>query len=232
MASSLAEITVFAGRFETAAAARFDGAKGVADICGAMTELAALAEGTLDRLVSPEERSGIACRQGCPACCRVNVAVLLPEAIAIALRVRELAAQGDNGLPDRIAAQCAKVRWMDDDERIRSGVPCVFLDERGMCVVHRVRPFVCRALSSTDPERCRRALDPYGLDEDEGILVNLTQKFIMEGAFRSLGNALEKLGLDARSVELARGVRGIIADSSLAGDFLSGQRVVGEARFG
>ncbi len=231
MASGTVDVATLAGRFDELAVTAFAGARTAADVCAAMAKLVALVEDEVGRALGPEEKSLIACRGGCGSCCTVNVAVLIPEAIAIGCRVLASPPAQRAELCGRIDELHAKIRWMDDDERVWRGYACAFLDERGMCVIYPVRPLVCRGLTSADPEQCRRALASRGQDEEEPILMNLTQKFLADEAFRGVGKALERLGMDFRSMELTGAARGIIAHPGLVADFLVGRRISADARF-
>lgn len=200
------------------------GAAGAGDIGSITGQVTGRAEEVLASRMSLNDRKLIACGPGCAACCTINVTVLLPEAIAIACYVTAIG----NGLPhlkQRIAETASKVRWMDDGERIGAGIPCPFLDQRGWCIIHPVRPLTCRALSSTDPMQCRRALASHGSCEEEMIVVNIFQRFLMEETFRALSTALERAGLDISSRELCRSVTRCIQDPQLADAFLGGARI-------
>src|SRR5512146_2773196 len=87
MASDTVDVAALAGRFDEMAAVEFRGARTAATVCAAMAKLVARVEDELGRALGPEEKSLIACRGGCGACCTVNVSVLIPEAIAIAGRI-------------------------------------------------------------------------------------------------------------------------------------------------
>ncbi|QSV45968.1 YkgJ family cysteine cluster protein [Geobacter benzoatilyticus] len=197
------------------------GEEGIRSLMGRVT---GRAEEVLSSRMSLKDRGLIACGPGCAACCTINVTVLLPEAIAIARYVTG-AGNGLSHLKQRIADTASRVRWMDDGERISAGIPCAFLDERGWCVIHPVRPLTCRALSSTDSQQCRRALASHGSCEEEMIVVNIFQKFLMEETFRALSMALERAGLDISSRELCRSVTRCIQDPHLSDDFLAGNRI-------
>lgn len=191
-----------------------------------MEQVTGRAEEVLAARLSAKEQGLMACGPGCAVCCTVNVTVLLPEAIAIAARLEEMGNRNESGaMVSRVADTAARVRWMDEDERIRSGVPCPFLDGRGWCAIHPVRPLTCRALSSTDPEQCRRALASHGSDEEETIVVNIFQKFLMEETFRALSAAMEQAGLDVTGRELSRSVTRCLQDPCLADDLLAGKRI-------
>lgn len=202
------------------------GATGAEGVRTVMAWLTGRAEEVLASWLSPQERDLIACGPGCAACCRVNVTVLLPEAIAIAAYLEDTRGREElTPLKMHIAATAARVRWMEDDERIRASVPCPFLDGRGWCAIHPVRPLTCRALSSTDREQCRRALASHGSDEEETIVVNIFQKFLMEETFRALSAAMEKSGFDITGRELSRSVTRCLQDPGVVDDFLAGKRV-------
>lgn len=202
------------------------GSPGAESISAVMKQVTGRAEEVLAARLSAKEQELIACGPGCAACCTVNVTVLLPEAIAIAAHVDGMrTGGGPAAMKTRIADAAARVRWMDDNERIRAGVACPFLDRRGWCSIHPVRPLTCRALSSTDPEQCRRALASHGSDEEETIVVNIFQKFLMEETFRALSVALERAGLDVTGRELGRSVTRCLNDPRLADDFLAGARI-------
>jgi Fe-S-cluster containining protein len=230
MASGTVDVAL-AGRIEEMAATELPGARTAADVCAAMAKVVALVEDEVGRALGPEEKSLIACRSGCGSCCTVHVSVLIPEAIAIAGCVLASPAARRDELCGRIDELYAKIRWMDDEERVWRGYACAFLDERGMCAIYPVRPLVCRGLTSVDPEQCRRALASRYGDDEESILMNLTQKFLTDEAFRGMGSAMERLGMDSRSMELTRAVRGIVAHPGLVADFLAGRRVSADARF-
>lgn len=202
------------------------GAAGAAGIRTAMARVTERAEAVLAARQNAGERELTACVPGCSACCRVNVTVLLPEAIAIAAYLDEIERGAElAALKMRIADTASRVRWMDDDERIRAGVPCPFLDGRGWCTIHPVRPLTCRALSSTDPEQCRRALASHGSDEEATIVVNIFQKFLLEETFRALAAGLEQAGQDTTGRELSRSVTRCLLEPSLPDDFLAGKRI-------
>uniref|UniRef100_A0A831U1R6 YkgJ family cysteine cluster protein n=1 Tax=Geobacter metallireducens TaxID=28232 RepID=A0A831U1R6_GEOME len=208
------------------AARELAGAADAAGIRSALERVAGRAEELLAARLTAEERRLMACGPGCAVCCRVNVTVLLPEAIAIAAYLEDTRGSEEfTHLKMRIAATAARVRWMDEEERIRAGIPCPFLDGRGWCAIHPVRPLTCRALSSTDPEQCRLALASQGSDEEETIVVNIFQKFLMEETFRALSAAMEKSGLDITGRELSRSVARCLQDPGVVADFLAGRRI-------
>ncbi len=220
------DFSAYCGEIADLAKQGLAGATGGEGISSLMGRVTGRAEEVLASRISLNDQMLIACRPGCAACCTINVTVLLPEAIAIARYVTDMGnGSRRSDLKPLIAETASRVRWMDDDERISSGIPCPFLDERGWCIIHPVRPLTCRALSSTDQEQCRRALASHGSCEEEMIIVNIFQKFLMEETFRALSMALERAGLDISGRELCRSVTRCIQDPRLANDFLAGNRI-------
>jgi Fe-S-cluster containining protein len=149
----------------------------------------------------------IACAPGCDRCCVVNVAVLAPEADAIAEFLHQtLTATELCSLREKLNNLNTHTRWLDDEERIMSNYRCAFLDSHGSCFVYPVRPLLCRSVNSTNPEDCRTAMSMLAFGEDHPITSCLLQKEIFETAFIGLGQALKKCGLDDRSFRLCGAV--------------------------
>jgi len=118
------------------------------------------------------------------------------------------------------------VRWYDDADRIRARLACPFLDRRGECEVHPVRPLACREVSSLDAGECRRALAERAAEEGEGqVRMNLLQRALYAEAREALAATLAARGLDARLRDVS-GMAGVfLADASLGEAYLSGGRV-------
>ncbi|WP_298266621.1 YkgJ family cysteine cluster protein [Geobacter sp.] len=206
------DFTAFGSEVTGRMARGMEEARDAAEIAAVMAEIVASVEATLAREMAGAERALIACGPGCAACCVVNVTVLFPEAVAIAEYLRTAIGAGERGaLATAIEDTAGKVRWMDDGERIRRHIPCPFLDPGGRCRIHHVRPLTCRAVTSTDPGACRLALDAAAGDEEEPLLMNLFQKFLVDTAFRGVAEGLARLGLDDRGCELTQSVATLLS---------------------
>jgi len=177
------------------------------DVARAIQELAeiALAKHQINR-------EAIACRAGCGHCCIVNVAVLPPEIDAIVDDLdRKITPNEKRQLSLRAEKLFHQVHGLNDEERILLRRSCLFLDEAGKCEIYPVRPLLCRALTSTDPDRCREALAMVALGEEIRILSNTFQQELFTRAFTELGDSLEWLGMDGRSRPLTGAIRERIA---------------------
>ncbi len=107
----------------------------------------------------------IACRQGCPFCCRMfRTHVTAIEAIQITgFIVETLDAPSVKSLMNRIAALDRKTKNMNMHERAVSHLACAFLaDDR--CLVYPVRPLRCRAYNSLDAQSCRTIYETGNLE--------------------------------------------------------------------
>ncbi len=168
----------------------------------------------------------MACTAGCPYCCVLNVAVLLPEAMRIAQRLAEQTPQRElDELRKRLAQHRCWTRWMDDEERILKRMSCPLLDQYGACSVHPVRPLVCRAITSLDSESCREAFAPVVSDEDRLVPTDLLRKAAYDAAFTSLAAGLLSCGLDDRSIELGTGVIAFLENPEYRELFLNGGKL-------
>lgn len=199
---------------------------GTAGVSGRMHLLAVATERDLARFGDSEERSQVACGPGCGACCVLNVAVLLPEAITITwfLRRRFTDQQLDS-LRARLQDIITRTRWLDDEERLFLRVPCAFLDAKGSCMIHSVRPLLCRSITSRDPEVCHDAVAMAPLNGAPCVEMNLFQKQFIDTVYTELAGALEELGLDHRPRRLSAAVLALLAEPGMVETFISGGTV-------
>jgi len=195
------------------------GARSFPALITAVTECAATAEAICSR-------RPMACAPGCPYCCVLNVAILLPEGMIIAQWLREkLSPQELAAMRERLATHRSWARWMDDEERIIKKMACPLLDETGSCGVHPVRPLACRGVTSLDSDSCRKAFDPVVTDELRLVPADLLRRDAYDVAFTSLAQALLAHGLDDRSIELGAGVLIFLEHPEYRELFLSGGRL-------
>jgi len=216
----------FSMQLSRTADGRLAGMPDTAGLAAMLAEAASITEQTLTAIQSREQLDLIACHAGCSACCNLNVAVLVPEALTIAAYLRERENDPNFAIVTEKLEKLARyLRWVDDEERIRLQVPCAFLDQLGWCTIHPVRPLMCRGIAATDPPQCRRSLTTNCMDDEEPVMMNLVQKFLYDEAFRLVAAALERHGLDPRGMELHAGVQAFLDHPELAAEFLAGQRI-------
>lgn len=186
-------------------------------------EALSLAEGLLTslRTLSPPETPA-ACREGCAHCCRFQVAVTPPEALAIAHVVR---GRG-SAAADALAAQCAELataeRSLDAGGRVRLKRSCVFLhDER--CTIYDVRPLACRGANATDAAQCASALD--GADVQLSLYVH--QANVMKAAARGLNHAIQP---EEGQLELTAALAIALGTPGAAARWMAGEAIFAPAR--
>ncbi len=194
-----------------------------AEISGRMHLLTLTAEKDLARFGDSSENSLVACGPGCGACCVLNVEVLVPEAITISWFLRRRCSAAKlAALQIRLQELIVRTRWLDDEERIFVREPCAFLDEQGSCLIHAVRPLLCRAITSTDSEHCSEAIAMTALHGAPCIEMNLFQKRLMETVYCELARALEFWGLDHRPRRLSSAVSAFLAEPEKVSSYAAG----------
>ena len=214
--------TAFSATLQQAIGEKLAEAADAAGLRAMLDTAVQITERTLAEESDREQAALVACHAGCSACCSLNVAVLLPEAISIATWLREPAfAQ----LAETVGTFARYLRWVDDEERIRLRIPCAFLDHRGWCLIHPLRPLMCRSIAATDPDQCRKSLEITWMDDEEPVMLNLEQKFFYDEAFMHVATALDRRGLDSRSMELHTAVQAFRDRPERVADFLAGERI-------
>ena len=168
----------------------------------------------------------MACAAGCPYCCVLNVAILLPEAMVIADWLQEcLRFDGACYLTETSRLHRNWERWMDDEERIARQASCPLLDDAGSCFIHHVRPLACRGVASLDRKSCREAFNPIISDQERLVPADLLRRAAFDAAFKGLARALRYYGLDDRSIELGAGVLAFLEHPEFRAWLLSGMRL-------
>ncbi len=222
----LFDFTAYASQVRTVSRALFCSGRRVAEISGRMHLLTIATERDLLRFGKPSEMARVACAPGCSACCVVNVSVLFPEAVAISWYLQR--SLGDAELEKvrtRLHELLIATRWLDDEERLFLHEPCAFLDQGGLCMIHKVRPLLCRAISSTDPASCREAIAMVPLNGQPSIEMNLFQKNLFDTVYQELCTALQESGLDHRPRRLTSAVLALLAEPDMVGAFAAGEKI-------
>ena len=195
-----------------------------AQISGRMHLLTIATERDLVRFGDSAGASRVACGPGCGACCVLNVDVLVPEAITIAWFLqRRFSAEELDELRSRLHELSIRTRWLDDEERLFLREPCAFLDEKGSCTIHIVRPLLCRSITSTDSDTCRNEIAMVPLNGAPTVEMNVFQKQIVDTVYCELGGALEYLGLDHRPRRLSAAVLALLAEPEMTTLYAAGK---------
>ncbi len=197
-----------------------------AGISGFVHLLTVAAERDITRFGGRQLSSRIACGPGCGACCVLNVAVLFPEAVAISRFIQRRFSVGEIArLRTRMQDLLVRTRWLDDEERLFLRVPCAFLDQQGSCMIHPVRPLLCRAVTSTDAQVCRDAIAMVALHGAPSVEMDLFHKQLIDTVYCEFGWTLQFLGFDHRPMRLATAVLALLDDPDMVALFVSGEKV-------
>ncbi len=220
------DYAAFSAAVEQAVCEKLAAAGDAAGLGTMLDTVAHLTELTLDEGSSREQAALIACHAGCSACCNLNVAVLHPEAITIAAFLREREKQPSfTPVGTKLEKFARYLYGVGDEERIRLRIPCAFLDHRGWCLIHPIRPIMCRSIAATSPDQCRRSLETTWMDDEEPVMLNLVQKSLYDEAFIQVAAALDRNGLDSRSMELHNAVQAFRDRPERVEEFLAGGRI-------
>jgi Fe-S-cluster containining protein len=187
-------------------------------------EAVGLAEGLLHSLqtLNPPEQPA-ACRSGCAHCCRFQVTVTPPEALALAEHLRATTpALAREELAQRCAHLARAERGLDSAGRVRLKRPCVFLHDE-CCSVYEARPLACRGANATDDRQCARALE----GEDIRLSIYVHQANVMKAAARGLNHAADPA---AGQLELTAAMAIALDDDKAATRWLAGEPVFADAR--
>ncbi len=199
---------------------------GGAEISGLVHLLTVAVERDLARFSDFQQGSRIACGPGCGACCVLNVTILFPEAVAISRFIqRHFSADELEDLRNRMQELLGRTRWLDDEERLFLRAPCAFLDQQGSCMIHAVRPLLCRSVTSTDAEACRDALAMVALDGLPSVEMNLFHKQLIDTVYCEFGWTLQFLGFDHRPMRLTTAVLALLDEPDMIASFVSGEKV-------
>lgn len=162
-------------------------------------------------LVTEKELKHMACREGCSICCQVNVAVLPPEAASIAGFLKSSLSTGElEELREKMHSLLNSIKYLTDDERLFVNQKCAFLTKSGSCGIYPVRPLLCRSITSADADACREAITMVALDKGVMVPMNISQKTIMDTAFKALAEGLEEAGIDSASREITEAVADLL----------------------
>ncbi|HEY0681820.1 MAG TPA: YkgJ family cysteine cluster protein [Steroidobacter sp.] len=119
------------------------------------------------RIAAAPDVGTLACRSGCTWCCHFSVDVRAVEVFGILDFVeRTLTPEEKARVFSEIRANSARLKDMDDMERMRHNVKCPFLSA-GRCSIYTARPQTCRNYHATDAAGCQASYeDPENLEID------------------------------------------------------------------
>lgn len=157
------------------------------------------------------------CRKGCTTCCHRTVTIAPPEALSIAVFLREKTPKKElPALKARLQEIGKQALALSFRERATRRIPCVFLLPDGACSIYPVRPLACAGQHSMWADLCKL---------EEPIRVRISE---LEGIATALfGGLLDVEARDrrrVRSLELASAVA-LALDPHLEARYVAGEDV-------
>lgn len=207
----------------------------LAALCDALDAVFRLADATWNARRSNVrymlEAPASACKAGCGWCCHQQVGVSAPEAIRIALHLRDLPQAEGAAMAKRVVDVAERTKGMNTHQRATSKLACPFLGADGGCMIYAVRPLRCRSLHSIDVDfcvACYEDLDGMRRKMEAGELKPVyldTPERIYDSALAGVLKALSKGAPKAVvSLELAAAVAALLDQPKLAERWLAGAR--------
>lgn len=169
-----------------------------------------------------DKSSPLPCRAGCDHCCYLMATVSGPEALTISHRLKESRTQEElKSLKREIKAAYQATKKMDNLDRARSGIPCPFLTEQGVCSIYEFRPMDCATYHSLDVQACRDILER----PDQGHPTNPVMKSIGMGIKAGLGQGINQSRLErpALRYELIEAIHISLHDRRVMDKYLAGE---------
>jgi hypothetical protein len=178
-----------------------------------------VAPGAIETLIAhapPDERP--ACRAKCVFCCAIPVEIRAPEAIYLALRLRQERSPGEiDALLARSRTRVAERQGWACDERWLKRRMCVFLREDWLCGIYAFRPLNYRGWTSTSRDDCasESPVTPHGL-------VHLAAQAVGNGLTR----ASKALAWESRSYEFEAAMLRALETPEVAERWARGERIL------
>jgi hypothetical protein len=175
-------------------------------------------QGHIDTLMAhtpSDERP--ACRVGCVFCCAIPVEIRAPEALYIALRLREERSSAElDALLETLRRRVAERRGWAYDERWARRQMCVFLQHHWQCGIYTFRPLNCRGWTSPSRDDCaaERPVTPHAL-------IHLAA----HAAGQGLTRAAAAMALESTSYELEAAILRALETPDAAARWARGERI-------
>jgi Fe-S-cluster containining protein len=169
----------------------------------------------------------IACKKGCSHCCYAQVSLTPPEAFFIVQFIREnYSLRKKDQLVKRVSKNIRLTKDKSLDERVEvwHQTPCIFLED-GICSIHEVRPFICRAWHSLSAEQCLNALNS---GDKEAEIDTTPYRNTIYGAIRQgLSEATDHIGCESDPIIITHAIKVILNHPAPEAAWLSGETLFG-----
>ncbi len=167
-----------------------------------LAKIMELAGSLVARVHQEQEGEAVACGTGCSYCCHAQVKVTPLEALVIFAWVAHASTpQQRTLLKRRIANNRHLTEGVDLAHRVmvKALTPCIFLKE-GTCTIYPVRPLICRAWTSYNSDRCKKAFESG--DHTAEIESSGSSNFVYSLARQAIEKICKAYGLESMPLEL------------------------------
>jgi Fe-S-cluster containining protein len=131
------------------------------------------------------------CKAGCSYCCSLRVAATPPEVFLIARHIRQLPAETQTELLEKLKVRSEAARGVSTEDFF---FHCTLL-AHGQCTVYALRPVMCRKYLSLDVEECKKP-DACAPEDREMAMKSSALIFATSQAYAraKLSNEIHELG--------------------------------------
>lgn len=164
----------------------------------------------------------LACADGCAYCCHFDVEARPFEVLEIARHVaKHFPPLQIKQTIERAAKNAAERKATPEEARATLKQACPFLVNNS-CSIYVVRPAVCRNYHATDGDNCKAYFD-----DPAGRLPNTYVDDVFDvanGSSQGFRNAIESVGLDSQSYNLAAAFVEAMKNPAIAKRFSTGKK--------
>ncbi|MCH8922986.1 MAG: hypothetical protein IIA67_07545 [Planctomycetes bacterium] len=164
------------------------------------------------------------CAAGCPGCCRVMVAVTVPEVLSAADYLRR---NCQANLVGKIQQQATKTAAqtvdMNKNQYAEQQLPCAMLSADDCCMTYPARPIRCRGWCSLSVDRCNECFLTKAMDQT--VPIDAHAYAVGQGAADGLSAGITSAGLDGTFYELNSALARALDVPDAAEQWLRGEPV-------
>lgn len=177
-------------------------------------------------LQNPELRGEkLDCETGCAACC--HLPVKCPPEIIFFIRHCLASTLGDEQMTElKTLLQTYMDQWSQtsETERFLTRIPCPFLDPDNACLIYDIRPFSCRAFTSTDVRVCDHIL-VHPDDKETSVTQNSFIHALFQLATTILSSVAKSKGRDNGQVYFIPTLLIALENPQLEEDWKNGKKL-------
>ncbi|WP_420548345.1 YkgJ family cysteine cluster protein [Curvivirga sp.] len=177
-------------------------------------------------LKSPELRGEkLDCSTGCASCCHLPVKCP-PETIFFIAYCLQTALPEEQIKELKSVLTLYALEWnqISENKKLFTRLPCPFLDPNNACMIYEIRPFSCRAFTSTDVRVCEHLLT-HPNDESITVTQNSFVFALFQLATTILSSVAKSKNRDTSQVYFIPSLLIALENHELESDWKSGKKL-------